>query len=615
MDGVRAARRAARDERRRRERETEEGPKKRESVLALLRDPTFRSFFPIVGRYKGLYAVSILATLAGTGISLASAEASRRLFNAAPNIPPGLLTALLWAFAGIAAVRLSLTFVASWIGSLLNESVVYAMRRRVLGHLQHLPLPFHEDNHSSNAVNIVYNELEVTKNFVVFDLQRLIALPLAFFAAGAYLFTVHPMLGVVALAIGPLQLLSNLVYKKRFQDAIDEQRKVTRDVYHTIGETLQGVREIKANQLENRVDGRMAEIERRGVEKNVLATQLRTVRSLAREIPGEVGYVAGVAAGAVLMARGVIGPGGLIAYITLLDKVAAPFTTVVGIINNLQQTIAGSRRLFEVMDMAPEDMDAGAPLTLPPGGEGPELSFEAVSFSYTEDRQTLDGVTFDVPAGASLALVGPSGAGKSTVIKLLLRFYEPAGGRILLAGRPLSDYSLRSLRANVALVSQDIFIFDGTVEENIASGRDGATREEVERAARLAQAAEFIERLPDGYDSQVGERGIKLSHGQKQRLAIARAILRDARVLILDEPTSALDVETEASFQRDLGAWAERCTKVIIAHRLTTIRDADLVCFLDEGRVVEFGAPAELLARGGRFADYWKRQSLTAVAA
>jgi ABC-type multidrug transport system fused ATPase/permease subunit len=616
MDGVRAARRAARDAAREREKAgADSAAAKRESVIGLLRDPTFRSFFAMVGRHRWLYALTIGTQLAGTGLSLAFAEASRRLFNAAPHIPPTLLSTLLWAFALISLLRLGVSFVGNWAGSLLNESVVYALRRRVLDHLQRLPLSFHEDNHSSNAVNIVYNELETTKNFVVSDVQRLIALPLSFVAAGTYLFTIHPLLGAVALTIGPLQLLSNLVQKKRFQEAIDARRKVTRDVFHTIGESLHGVREVKANQLEARVDARMAEIQARGVAQNVLVTQLSTLRSMARDLPGEVGYVAGVAAGAWLMGRGMLGAGGLIAFITLLDKVAAPFTTVVGIINNLQQTVAGSRRLFEVMEMPAEAMDRGESLAPRPDGAGPDLAFDAITFSYTPERTTLDRVTFAVPSGASLALVGPSGAGKSTVVKLLLRFYEPKSGSILLDGRPLTDYRIDSLRGSIALVSQDIFIFDGTVADNIAAGRDGATREQVERAARLAQAAEFIEKLPDGYESQVGERGIKLSHGQKQRLAIARAILRDARVLILDEPTSALDVETEASFQRDLGAWADRCTKIVIAHRLTTIRDADLVAFLEDGRVAEFGPPSELLAAGGRFAAYWHRQSLTAVAA
>ncbi len=205
-------------------------------------------------------------------------------------------------------------------------------------------------------------------------------------------------------------------------------------------------------------------------------------------------------------------------------------------------------------------------------------------------------------------MVGPSGAGKSTLVKLLLRFYEPERGNLYINGLPITQYSIDSLRSNMALVSQDIHMFDGTVLDNIRVGRMDATLEDVTRAAALAQALDFIQALPEGFDTHVGERGVKLSHGQKQRISIARAILRDAKLLILDEPTSALDVETEASFQKDLGEWAEHCTKLIIAHRLTTIREVDYVVFLDEGSVVEFGPPSQLLAAGGRFEEYWQRQ-------
>jgi ATP-binding cassette subfamily B protein/subfamily B ATP-binding cassette protein MsbA len=208
-----------------------------------------------------------------------------------------------------------------------------------------------------------------------------------------------------------------------------------------------------------------------------------------------------------------------------------------------------------------------------------------------------------------LALVGPSGSGKSTLVKLLYRFYSPDFGQIQIADHQIEEIRIDSLRDRLALVSQDIFLFDATVSENIAAGRVDASPAEIERAADLAQADEFIKVLPDGYNSQIGERGIKLSHGQKQRLSIARAILRDASVLVLDEPTSALDVETEASFQRDLGQWAEHCTRIVIAHRLTTIRDCDLVLFLADGEVVEFGPPSQLLQEGGRFADYWRKQT------
>jgi ABC-type multidrug transport system fused ATPase/permease subunit len=573
--------------------------------MELLRDRSFRRHLGIVRRHAWMYVVVIVAQVGQTGVAILTAEALRRLFDRLPNVPPSLLQGVLLAMAGLAAFRLLCTYLEAWIGSLLNETVVYALRRDVLNHLQHLPLGYHEGRHSSEAMNVFWHDLESAKSFIVADVQRLIALPISFVIAGTYLFGVHPLLGLVALLIGPLQLLSNFVLKDRFQNAIREQRKVTRDVFRTIGETMHGIREVKANQMERQVDEQMREIQGRGVTHNVTLSKTSAIRAIAREVPRDAGQIAGLAIGVGLVAQGNLGAGSLVAFISLLDRVAAPFTTMVQVISNLQQAAEGTRKLYEVLDMPPERKDVGVSLSAEP----PALAFENVTFAYEADRPVLKNVSFSLPAGRSLALVGPSGSGKSTLVKLLYRFYTPDSGEIRIGDHPLQEIRIDSLRDRLALVSQDIFLFDASVLDNIAAGRTDATDEEIHRAADLAQADEFIRALPQGYHSQIGERGIKLSHGQKQRLSIARAILRDASVLVLDEPTSALDVETEASFQRDLGQWARHCTRIVIAHRLTTIRDCDLILFLANGEVVEFGPPSQLLQAGGRFADYWRHQT------
>jgi len=577
----------------------------RRSVGGLLRDPSFRRHLGIVREKWWIYLLVIGSQVSQTGLSILSAEALRRLFDALPQVPKPVLNNVLIALVVLTALRLIATYVEAWFGSLLNESVVYKLRRDLLNQIQHLPLRFHESKHSSEPMSVFWSDLESAKDFVVRDVQRLIALPISFVVAGLYLLTVNPILGVVALLIGPLQLLSNLVQKARFQEAIRLQRQVTRDVFRTIGETLQGIREVKANQMETQVDDQMAEIQRRGVDYNVMLSKTMAVRAIARQIPREAGQVIGVGLGVGLVASGHIGPGSLVAFISLLDRVAQPFTTMVEVISNLQQAVEGTARLYDTLNLPRERKDVGTPLP----AASPPITFRSVEFRYEAEAPVIHDVSFDLPAGKSLALVGPSGSGKSTLVKLLYRFYDPDAGEILLDDQPLSGFRIDSLRDRLALVSQDIFLFDTTVAENIAAGLPNATRAQVERAAELAQAADFIRQLPRGFDSEIGERGIKLSHGQKQRLSIARAILRDASVLILDEPTSALDVETEASFQRDLGQWAQHCTKIVIAHRLTTIRDCDMVLFLEGGAVVEFGTPAQLLSHEGRFANYWRRQT------
>ena len=582
---------------------TESGP--RDSVWGLVSDPTFRRHLHVVRKYWWMYLLAILSQIAQTGVAVLVAEVLRRIFDANFRLPAPEMNLLLAALLGLAAIRMAATYLDAWFGSLLNETVVYAMRRDLLDHIQRLPLGFHERGHSSDVTNIIYRDLEIAKNFVVSDIQRIIALPISLIVAGSYLVHLNPWLGLIGFTIGPLQLLSNLVLKGRYQAALKRQRKVSRDVFFTIGETLQGVREVKANQMENQVDVQMAEIQVRGVRDNVDLSQTIALRSIARELPRELGTVAGIAAGAWLAGTGKIGSGEVVAFLSLIDRLSAPFTTVATVISNLQGAVEGARRLYDTLEMPIEQKQLGVPLS----SRAPSIEFVDVTFGYDPDRPVLTNLSFRVPSGQSLALVGPSGSGKSTIVKLLFRFYEPTSGSILVDGRPITEISIESLRDRLSLVSQEIYLFDATVATNIAAGRQSADRAEVERAADLAQAS-FIRELPDGFDSEIGERGIKLSHGQKQRLSIARAILRDASVLILDEPTSALDVETEAGFQRDLGQWAQHCTKIIIAHRLTTIRDCDLILFLENGAAVEFGQPSELATTGGRFADYLRTQAV-----
>lgn len=577
----------------------------RDSVWALITDLIFRQQLGAVRRYWWMYLLAILSQISQTGVAVLVAEVLRRIFDANFRMPAPEMNVLLAALVGLSAVRMAATYLDAWFGTLLNETVVYAMRRDLLNHIQRLPLGFHEKGHSSDVTNIIYRDLEIAKDFVVSDIQRIIALPVSLVVAGSYLAHLDPWLGVIGFTIGPLQLLSNLVLKGRFREALKRQRKVSRDVFFTIGETLQGVREVKANQMENQVDAQMAEIQVRGVRDNVDLSQTTALRSIAREAPREIGTVAGIAAGAWLASTGRIGPGEVVAFLSLIDRLAAPFTTVATVISNLQRAVEGARRLYDTLALPVEDKKYGVMLT----SNAPEIEFRDVSFGYDADRLVLEGLSFRVPAGKSLALVGPSGSGKSTIVKLLYRFYEPTAGQILIDGKPITEISIESLRDRLSLVSQEIYLFDATVAANIAAGRNEALRTDIERAADLAQAG-FIRELPNGFDSEIGERGIKLSHGQKQRLSIARAILRDASVLILDEPTSALDVETEAGFQRDLGQWAQHCTKLIIAHRLTTIRDCDLVLFLDQGHAQEFGSPTDLAASGGRFADYLSTQTV-----
>jgi ATP-binding cassette, subfamily B, heavy metal transporter len=273
----------------------------------------------------------------------------------------------------------------------------------------------------------------------------------------------------------------------------------------------------------------------------------------------------------------------------------------------IKQTSIDMEKMFTLLDETPDVADKpGAALLRPSGGE---VAFEHVSFAHEGRDRGLDDVSFAAPAGKTTAIVGPSGAGKSTVLKLLFRFYDPSAGRVLIDGQDLRDVTQASLRSALGLVPQDVVLFNDTIRYNIAYGRPDATQIELEEAARRAQLLHFIESLPNGWDTRVGERGLKLSGGEKQRVGIARVVLKNPAILILDEATSSLDSATEADVQGALEEASRGRTTIVVAHRLSTIAGADQIVVLDEGRVVERGTHAALIAKGGLYADLWKRQA------
>lgn len=578
------------------------------SVFRLIRRKGFKQFLALCGTYKSLYITVVLLQIGVIAAALLFAETNRRLFDTAPDISNDQLVKLLIAFVVFIAIGLFFSLSERVFNQIINTNVVFQMRQMVLTHLTRLSLSYHENKHSSHSNNILNSELEVFKHFVVFDVLKMISLPISFISVGIYLMAVHPVLGIIALAVGPLQLISNVMVKEKFKSLIAKQQDMGREWFYHMGETLAGMREIKMNQLEDATLLRTKHVFKDSIKLWISVEKMWAIREIIRAVPEKLGYIVGIGLGTLMMIKGEIGVGGLVAFITLLDKAAAPFTSIVEIINSLQRVSAGAEKLLDVMELEPEDKESGIALRPEP----PSIVLKQVNFQYEAGRSVLKDISFTIPAGSSVALVGPSGGGKSTIVKLLYRFYDLQSGMIQINGTPIQDYTIDSLRANMASVSQDVYLFDGTIRDNIAigSGKAVTSDEQIRRAATLSQAYEFISKLPNGFYTKVGERGIKLSQGQKQRIAIARAIIRDASILILDEPTSALDVETESLFQHDLGQWASNCTKIIIAHRLSTIRDVDYVLFLEDGEIRETGTPKELLNSNGRFMDFWAKQEM-----
>jgi len=420
------------------------------------------------------------------------------------------------------------------------------------------------------------------------------------------MFAIDWQLTLLALAVLPVFGVALVVFARPVRSIARKVQDSRAAISENLQESLSGVREVKTFTQEEHEGSRLLDVFRKllglRVRQSIWQSGSRGVAHLA----AVVGVILVVWFGGLKSIRGELKVGVLIAFINYMVALFGPVHMYMAINNRIQSAMGAAERLFEALDLVPQIADRPDAVALPPVDGRVEL--EGVHFAYEAGREVLADVTLGVEPGEMVALVGPSGAGKSTLVSLLPRFYDPSSGRVLVDGHDLTGVTQRSLREQVGVVFQDTFLFGTTVRENIRFGRRGATDDEVVAAAKAAHADEFITRLPDGYDTAVGERGVKLSGGQKQRISIARAILRDPRILILDEATSSLDSESEQLVQAALEELMRGRTSFVIAHRLSTVLRADRIVVLDQGRVVDVGRHEELLARGGLYAALYDAQ-------
>jgi subfamily B ATP-binding cassette protein MsbA len=486
------------------------------------------------------------------------------------------------------------------------QRLIAELRSRVQEHIGRLPIKYFDSAKVGALVSRIMTDVEGVRNLIGTGLIDFVGGLLT--AAIAFGYLVHISLVMTAVAFG-FFLVFGIFLRKAFQTIrpiFRERGRITAEVTGRLTESLGGVRVIKGYHAE----AREHEVFASGLER-LLQNIFRTLT--ASSLLGLSSAMLMGVLGAIVMyvgSRQVLAKqltlGDYFTYIMFLGYLAAPLFQVVGIGTQLTEALAGLERTREVLNESPEDEDPKRTLTL--GRIEGEVDFREVTFGYAQETPVLHEITFQASPGTLTALVGSSGSGKSTIISLLAAFHSPQSGQVLVDGADLSTVRLESYRSQLGVVLQDSFLFDGTIRENVAFSRPHSTPEQILEACRIARVDEFAESFANGYDTIIGERGVKLSGGQRQRLSIARAILADPRILILDEATSSLDSESEAIIQSGLAYLMRGRTTFVIAHRLSTIRRAHQILVVESGRIVERGTHATLLARGGRYYDLYTRQ-------
>ncbi len=511
-----------------------------------------------------------------------------------------LVTQLTLVVLVVYVARAGLQFLRSYMAHVAGWGVVADVRLHVYEHLQRLSLRFYEDKQTGQLMSRVVNDSDLFEQLIAHAVPDMLVNLLTLVGVSAVLFTLNWQLLLLSLVPIPLVVVSLQVYARYVRPAFLERQKVLGDLNALLNDNLSGIREIKAFSREDAELGRVKQS--LDLYRRSLLSALRLMATFQPfvEFASSLGVIVVIYFGGQLALRQALPVADLVAFFLYLEMFYQPVRNLGGAWEQVQTALAGADRVDELLQEEPEILDHPQALALPGRAQG-AVAFQEVCFWYNSGDAVLENITLDIPAHSVVALVGPTGVGKSTLVSLIPRFYDVCGGAITLDGHDIRELKLESLRRQISIVLQDVFLFHGTVRENLLFGRPEASEAEMVAAAKVANAHKFITALPEGYDTLIGERGIKLSGGQKQRLSIARAVLKDAPILILDEATSSVDTETEVLIQQALERLMVGRTTLVIAHRLSTIQNADTIVVLDDRRVVEMGKHTQLLEQNGLY--------------
>jgi ATP-binding cassette subfamily B protein/subfamily B ATP-binding cassette protein MsbA len=564
---------------------------------------TLSFVFAYARGYLGPLIVTVVSMVLLVGVQLLTPWIIRELIAGVTRqewspASQRLVTQLTLLLLGVYVVRAGLQFLRSYMAHVAGWGVVSDARQHVYEHLQRLSLRFYSNRQVGQLMSRTVNDTDMFERLIAHAVPDVLVNVLTLLGVSAVLLSLDWRLMLLSLVPIPPIVLGMRGFGRYVRPAFRERQRELAELNGTLADNLAGIREIKAFNQEEREALRVGTHIRRYFDSMLRALRLMAIFGPFVEFASSLGTVVVIYFGGRLAFQQVLPIEDLVAYFLYLEMFYQPVRVLSTAWEGVQEALAGADRVVELLDEQPEVADHPRAIELSSRAQG-ALSFRNVSFCYEQGEAVLERIDLEIPANTVVALVGPTGVGKTTLASLIPRFYDVTGGEITLDGHDIRDLALESLRQQISIVLQEVFLFHGTVRENILFGRPDATEEEMKQAAVVANAMEFIERLPQGFDTLIGERGVKLSGGQRQRLAIARAVLKDAPILILDEATSSVDTETELLIQQALERLIAGRTTIIIAHRLSTIRNAHQIVVLEGRHIREMGTHGELMAREG----------------
>ncbi|HEX2225439.1 MAG TPA: ABC transporter ATP-binding protein [Thermoanaerobaculia bacterium] len=590
-----------------------------------LSERPMRRLFGYLRAYRGSFSLATSASVANKVLDLMPPLLVGWVIDSLRGTPPAWISSLAgtadpWSMAVVlSGLSVAIFFFESlfqWMYQAgfmkLAQRVQHDLRLDAYNRIQSREVAFFEEHRLGEILSMLNDDVNQLERFLNTGFNELVQLAVLFAFAGTVMVSISWELSLVGMAPIPLILWGSLAYQRRISPRYGAVRETVGGLASRLENNIAGIHVIKSFTAEAFETERVRLASEAYRQANFQAIRLAAVYTPLIRMAIVIGFAGVLLVGSywVLNGAGIVTVGELVLFAMMTERLLWPLVRLGTTLDDYERAKASARRTFGLLDTPPAILDPAVPEPL--SRARGEVAFEDVEFRYARGQSSepvLQGVSFRIAPGETLGIAGPTGAGKSTLIKLLLRFYDVTGGAVRLDGHDVRHLTLDDLRRNIGLVSQDVYLFHGTIRENIAYTTREVPLDEVVRAARLAQLHEFVESLPQGYDTLVGERGVKLSGGQRQRLSIARAILKDAPVLILDEATSSVDTETERAIQQALRTLTAGRTALIIAHRLSTIRHADRILVLRDGRVAEEGRHDDLIARGGTYADLWHVQS------